>query len=84
MRKDSGIEAVTEYLATNWTGDKSDTGYEVQSAPKAFPMLEDAVIKMGNGDRNKGLDLLKRAYFGGDLRALEMLKKYFPPDEPVK
>lgn len=35
-------------------------------------------MAMGNGDRNTGLDLLKRAYFGGEPDALALLTQYFP------
>lgn len=75
------LEVMTEFLGNNWTGNWTDVLDEFLLNPQAYRSLEVAVKKMGNGDPDKGLDILKRAYFGGDLAALDVLKKHFPPGE---
>lgn len=71
-------EIVAEYIASNWTGDKTSSITEAKYKP-GFEKIEQAVLQLGNGDRDKGIDLLKRAYLSGDMAAIEALKKIFPP-----
>jgi hypothetical protein len=75
----AGNEVITEYLANNWSGATTDTAYEREMYKEGFQALEEAVLKLGNGDRNTGMDLLKRAYFAGDTEVLKLLLEYFPP-----
>lgn len=79
--KDSGaFDIVSEYLANNWTGKTFDS-VDDRYYKDGFVKLEDAVRQLGNGDRDAGLDKLKRAYFGGDASVIDELKKSFPPSQ---
>ncbi|OWW21372.1 hypothetical protein [Noviherbaspirillum denitrificans] len=73
-------EAVTEYISTKWTGNHSDSHREDPNEPvnevKELQNIEVAVKALGkefgNGDDDKGMDILQRAYFAGDPVAMEL------------
>lgn len=68
------LDTVAEYLANNWTGDTSDMKGEF-NLKWEYRQLDRAVLALGNGDRNTGLDKLKRAYFTGDPVAIREVNK---------
>lgn len=72
------LETITEFLVNEWSGAVKNSGYE-QKYPDSFKKIEDAVQKLGNGDRDAGVELLRRAYYTGDPDAIAKLREYLPP-----
>lgn len=71
-------EFIIEYIATKWTGNHADSGYEKKNAGE-FKKLDEVVKSLGGGDIDKGMDLLQRAAFAGDPAAIQALLAVYPP-----
>lgn len=68
------LDTVAEYLANNWTGNTNDMKGEL-NLKWEYRQMDRAVLALGNGDRNAGLDKLKRAYYTGDPVAIRELNQ---------